>query len=447
MSSIDYTEKMKKLGPLPEDMRVFWVGADVARIEAKLPYTQQCIREGREILVALDDVAQIIGSKVRIVPDDDLEIAKALTHSAAVLVDAEKLLDENGALPVSGSSMDGKLRREQDYVVTTGRDPYEAFVALTVVEKAAEIQILSDALGGVKPIPDRQVRKLRQNYLSKYSKPGRKRRAEETGIEDEYISDEAPKEITSDLQGDIAFGASEEGSESFDERVPETLIEEFKGRKELVEYGKKLIEKKLVQGTWGNLSFRVSDDIMVVTPTGLDYDSLAPEDMVTVNIESKKYDRSGNKPTTELGLHADIYKLRPDVGAIIHTHSKYCSVFAACNMPLEVMDTYLAEEVAAEIIHIADYAPTGSDELNANVVKALGGYVKEDDMEDVSDLHKVFSGMYYGRKGCLIANHGMVAVAADLDSALEVAEAMEEAARKLINKRLTKLVDKKEGRP
>ncbi len=480
MSAIDYTEKMKKLGPLPEDMRIFWVGENVARIEARMPYCLQCINEGREIVAALEDFAQIIGPRVRIVDEDDLDIAKALTTSAAVLVRVDEKLTvdtsqavtadgsiviapvdnaiQAASLPLSGRPRDGKARREQDYVVTTGRDPYEAYVALTVLEKAAEVQILADALGGVRPIPERTARKLRQNYLSKYSKAGRKRRDQEfiESGESDYINDgieskEIAQEVTEDLE------AAESNKASIDASLDaEFLLEEFKQRGSMVSFGKKLIEKKMVQGTWGNLSVRLDgseEDYMLVTPTGLDYDSLGPEDMVKVEIETGRYERRDsdgnkkpNKPTTEMNLHAGIYKSRPDVGAIIHTHSKYCSVFAACNMPLEVIDTYLAEEVAADIVHIADYAPSGSDELNANVVKALGGYIKDEDMESVDELHAVFTGMFYGRKGCLIANHGMVAVAADLDGALEVAEAMEEAARKLINQRLTRLVEKKEGR-
>lgn len=438
MSVIDYTEKMKKLGPLPEDMRIFWVGKDVARIEAQTPYCLQCIREGREIVAALDDFAQIIGTKVKIVPDDDMEIAKALSASAAVLVDAEQVLNSSGMLPVSGSAMDGKARREKDYVVTTGRDPYEAFVALTVLEKAAEVQILADSLGGVKALPDRIARKLRREYLRKYSKAGRKRRDEELLNESESAQhaeeieaaqqaeeiESAQQAEPSSNEGALSQVAGDNIEESLADELAasELLLDEFKERRNLVEYGKKLVERKLVQGTWGNLSVRLNDEYMLVTPSGLDYDSLGPEDMVLVNIDTLAYgDAAHNKPTSEVSLHAGIYKNRPDIGAIIHTHSKYCSVFAACQMPIDVMDSYLADEVAGDVIYVSDYATSGTEELASNVVNVL--------------LH--------GRRGVVMSNHGMVACAADLDAALEVAEAMEEAARKKINARLTKMVNAK----
>lgn len=400
MTNIDYTEKMKKLGPVPEDMRIFWIRDDLARIEAKTPYCLQCIKEGREILASLDDMAQIIGPRVPIVLDDDMEIAKTLTTTAAVLVDAEQASGDN-VLPVSGTSMDGKVRRDQDYVITTGRDPYEAFVALTVLEKAAEVQIKADALGGIKPIPERTASKLRRKYLNKYSKPGMERRETEFDIEKE-------------VEDSIAA-------------VSETLVEEFRQRAELVEYGRKLIEKNLVQGTWGNMSVRVGDKLMLVTPSGLDYDSLSPGDMVLVNIETGEYEKSGNLPTTESLIHAEIYKNRPDIATIIHTHSRYCSIFAACQMPVDVPDTYLGEEIRDDVIHVADYAESGSRELAENVVKALGEYRE----------------ILGGRRGCIMSNHGMIACGVLPEDTLEVALAMEEAARQQINARLLKLAEKK----
>ena len=86
------------------------------------------------------------------------------------------------------------------------------------------------------------------------------------------------------------------------------------------------METGLVQGTWGNLSIRLDDKYMLVTPSGLDYTRLTPADMVKVNISTLAYEGS-LKPTSEKGLHAEVYKQRPDAGAVIHTHSKYCCVF------------------------------------------------------------------------------------------------------------------------
>ena len=183
------------------------------------------------------------------------------------------------------------------------------------------------------------------------------------------------------------------------------LVSDLKGRMELVDYGNKLVEKDLVQGTWGNISVRLDEEYMLTTPSGLDYDDCRPEDMVRVNIETLKPEDSLNDPTSEKSIHAEIYKARPDVGAIVHTHSKYCSLLAACRMPLEVREESLAKDVG-ELILVADYGESGSTTLAKNVVEALGE-----------------------RKGCIMSHHGMVACGKDIEEALSIAMSMEEAAR------------------
>jgi L-fuculose-phosphate aldolase len=180
----------------------------------------------------------------------------------------------------------------------------------------------------------------------------------------------------------------------------------------LVVYGQRLLASGLVQGTWGNLSVRLNDEKMLVTPSGLDYERLQPEDMVVVSIKNLKYDRFGNKPTSERGLHAGIYRRRPDAGAVIHTHSTYCSVFAAAKMPLEVENPALAEEVGS-IIRVADYARPGTNALSRNTIRALG------------------SG-----KGCIMAHHGMICCGVDLKQAFHTCSAIEEAARQYIESRI-----------
>lgn len=95
-----------------------------------------------------------------------------------------------------------------------------------------------------------------------------------------------------------------------------------------MDYGKQLVTSGLVQGTWGNLSVRLDDTYMLVTPSGLDYARLTPADMVKVNMRTLAYE-GDLKPTSEKSLHAAIYHNRPDIGGIIHTHAKYCCVYAA----------------------------------------------------------------------------------------------------------------------
>lgn len=189
--------------------------------------------------------------------------------------------------------------------------------------------------------------------------------------------------------------------------------DEWQSRRSMAEYGRKLLELRLVQGTWGNISVRLSANYMLVTPSGLDYKMIDGSDMVKVAIKTLTYG-DGNAPTTEKGLHAGIYESRSDIGAIIHTHSKYCSIFAAARKPLQVLDEELAK-ITGELIYISDYAYAGSRKLTKNVVKALGD-----------------------RSGCIISNHGMIACGKDLQDALEICLAMEKAAEQYIEARISK---------
>ena len=404
-----YKEKMNKLAPVPEDMRIFWAGKDLARIEARTTYCLECIMMEQSIVPALDDMAQIIGGEAPLVDDDQDEIIEALMNTAAVLVRptakakggaVDAINAMGGAVAVNQGQIDPQkvLQKEKSiwdrgYVITTGRDPYEAYVALTVLEKAAEVQIKSKALGGVKPLSLATAKRYHREYLRKYSVEGKKRRDEEIEGIETNLEDE-PKAL------------------------PDNFFLEFNSRRDLVDYGNKLIEKGLVQGTWGNISVNLGDGTMLTTPSGLDYDSLAPEDMVRVNIKTLKHEKGGNKPTSEKGLHGGVYEVRPDVGAIVHTHSKYCSVFAACRMPLEIIDESLKDIIGSGVIYIADYGRTGTEKLTENTIKSLGD-----------------------RKGCILSNHGMIACGKDLEEAFQIAMSIEEAARQLINHRLSDMVD------
>lgn len=89
--------------------------------------------------------------------------------------------------------------------------------------------------------------------------------------------------------------------------------------------------------TWGNVSVRISDTQMVITPTGRSYNELVPDDMVVVDFYTLKFE--GNiKPSSELKLHCQIYKTRPHINAVIHTHQMYASIVAAAQKDVVVLD-------------------------------------------------------------------------------------------------------------
>ena len=153
---------------------------------------------------------------------------------------------------------------------------------------------------------------------------------------------------------------------------------------------------------------------MLCTPSGIDYERLTPEDIVKVNYHTMEFE-GDIKPTSEKGLHAGIYKRRPEAGAVIHTHSKYCSIFAACHMPLQIENLESIERIG-EIINIADYGFPGTNKITRNSLKALGKKAP----------------------GCIMSNHGMLCMGTDIQDCFEVCGLIEKEAKAYIDKRWDK---------
>lgn len=189
---------------------------------------------------------------------------------------------------------------------------------------------------------------------------------------------------------------------------------EQKLREALVTYGVKLVETGLVQGTWGNISVRLDENYMLVTPSGLDYLRLTPDDMVKVHIATLKHEGS-IKPTSEKGLHAGLYLRRPDLGAVIHTHSKYCCMFAAARKPLPVEDPEMQRIFGPEV-SLAGYGLPGSKRLSQNTVNAFG------------------DGM-----GAIMTAHGMICGGRDIGTAFENCRKLEDCAAAYIETRWEEL--------
>ena len=168
---------------------------------------------------------------------------------------------------------------------------------------------------------------------------------------------------------------------------------------ELVQCGTKLADMGLIQGTWGNLSARLDQDFFLITPSGADYYGILPEDIVKVDMRDGTYE-AGKHPSSERLMHQLIYLNRPDLGGIVHTHSPYCSVFAACRKDL----------VTSRLDYpCASYAVSGSRKLAVNVSQIM-----------------------LGHDGCILSNHGFVCGAADLTAALALAAEAEKAAEEML---------------
>jgi len=189
-------------------------------------------------------------------------------------------------------------------------------------------------------------------------------------------------------------------------------------RQELVETMQKLDRLGMVSGSSGNASIRLpssgtGENLILVTPAGISYDTLSPEQIVLVDEEMNPVGAQSESPTSEASLHEAVYDQRSDVSAIIHTHSVYASVQAvkAEDIPpiIDEMVVYIGGS-----IEVSEYGFPGTRELAVNSVKALGD-----------------------KRAAIIRNHGMFAVADTLKESLRVAELVERVAKIFVNAKMS----------
>ncbi len=133
-------------------------------------------------------------------------------------------------------------------------------------------------------------------------------------------------------------------------------------RQDLVRFGKMLHAQGFVAATDGNLSVRLDQGRILVTPTGFSKGMMSPEDMVIVDLHGKKLSGFYN-PSSEITMHLTIYRMRPDVGAIVHAHPCTATGFASAGIAL---DEPLCSEIVITLgaVPLAPYATTGTMELS-----------------------------------------------------------------------------------
>ena len=136
-------------------------------------------------------------------------------------------------------------------------------------------------------------------------------------------------------------------------------------KKEIIKYGQKLGQKNMTPGTSGNISVKTNNNVLI-SGSGTCLADLTEDEIVLMDLDSNSLD--GKKPSSEKNLHNAIYKLRPDINAIIHCHSPYTSAFAVCHIPLS--KPIISENVFYfGEIPVADYALPGSEKLVENTAK------------------------------------------------------------------------------
>lgn len=250
-------------------------------------------------------------------------------------------------------------------IIAVGADMDYAIARARVMEKSAEAELYADKLGGLKYISADQAHKLK-------------------------------------AFGDSYRRVNTEESVPFVNRGEE----EFEKRGQLIECGIALSNSDLIQGTFGNISVRLGDNHMLITPSGMNYHKIKMEDIVRLNFDTMEYDQQ-RTPSSEYKLHAGIYKAYPECNAIIHTHSNGCSAFAAANAGFRIGAPELQDIIGD--LHVSNYAYPGTDALTDSVMDAL------------KDTH-----------ACIIANHGALFYSHSLDLALAIANAVEDRACNLL---------------
>jgi len=133
----------------------------------------------------------------------------------------------------------------------------------------------------------------------------------------------------------------------------------------VIEAGHRLVEAGLIARTWGNISARISDTQFVITPSGMAYDKLTPKDIVTVNIADCAYE-GDIKPSSEKGIHAESYRLRPDINFVVHTHQLYGTACGTLGISLDSGDELLGGPVPC-----AEYGISSTKRLKKKVSECI----------------------------------------------------------------------------
>lgn len=292
--------------------------------------------------VALDDIAQISGAFVPVI--DEATPDKVI-----------RALSESSVCYVKGSG-----------IIAAGSNMRKAVAAILIAQKSAEAIVHGELIGGVKPFNEEDALKLKNEFESKYV---------------DINENEAVDYIGYD---EATFGI----------------------RRNILEYGMDLVRKDLVYGAWGNVSARMDDGRMLITPSSMDYFEMRIEDIVEVGIES--LDAEGQRtPSGDMKMHAEMYRNLPGCNAIVHTHSNALSVFAACEAGFAINDPNLSKLIGD--IKVVPFGDTSSQVFTENLISTM------------SDTH-----------AAILAHHGAVFYGPSLEIVFSIAEAVELMARNLL---------------
>ena len=175
-------------------------------------------------------------------------------------------------------------------------------------------------------------------------------------------------------------------------------------REKVLEVAVECLNKGLIHGTAGNVSMRVpGEDVVIITPSGIPYDQLTPEQLPAVSLHAELLDGEF-KPSTETPMHTAVYRARKNLNGIVHTHSMFATVFSILEKEIPPM---MPPSTPYAPVPVAPFELPGSEELGQAAVNALGE----------------------NKMVCTLQNHGLLAACPTLDRAFSAAEYIEECAQ------------------
>jgi len=178
----------------------------------------------------------------------------------------------------------------------------------------------------------------------------------------------------------------------------------FTVKKEIVDFGHRMYQRGMLAGSDGNISVRLDDDRIMVTPSGRPKGFMAPDDLAIVDINGKHL-QGTQKASSEIKMHLFVYQNRPDVRACVHSHAPYATAFAVAGIAL-------GEDILPEVVlfvggvPLTDYAPPGTDA----VPKSLEPHIEQNN-------------------AFLLRNHGLLTLGRSLEEAYHRHETVEHCAR------------------
>lgn len=181
--------------------------------------------------------------------------------------------------------------------------------------------------------------------------------------------------------------------------LPTAELDEAELRQLIIATGLRMNASGLNQGTSGNLSVRRPGGLLI-TPSGVEYDRLQPQHLVFVR-DDGSVPAGQLQPSSEWRIHRDVYRQRPDAHAVLHAHAMFATSLSLLRREIPAVH-YMIAAAGGATVRCATYATYGTEDLSRNCLEAL-----------------------VGRRACLMANHGMLALGADLPAAFKLAVEVE----------------------